>query len=166
MFDMAPGAKIKNLQIECALDGIHTSKNNTIENVIFRDVEEDAITLDENITVKDSQFWFCNDKCLQMNSANKAFVLNNKFYYVGGTAVLANWGYNINVENNFIYNAKRGIRSRTSNSLVKAKGNTQNGGGCFLEAQDKGILEDWGSNKASNVQNSKCEINSGRVVKK
>lgn len=166
MFDLAPGAKISNLQIECALDGIHTSRNNVIDNVIFRDVEEDAITLEENITIKNSQFWFCNDKCLQMNRANKALISNNKFYYVGGTAVLANYGYNITVENNVLYRAKKGIRSRQSKSLIRASANKQEGGDCFLEAQDKGLLEDWGGNTASNVKSKKCEINGGRVVAK
>lgn len=166
MFDLKPGATLKNLHIECALDGIHTSKNNVIDNVVFRDVEEDAITLDESITVKNSTFWFCNDKCLQMNSANKATITNNKFYYVGGTAVLANYGYNIEAKNNYLYKAKRGIRSRTSKSLIKAANNTQEGGECFLMAQDKGLLEDWGGNKASGVDSARCEVNGGKIANK
>lgn len=166
MFNLKPGAKLRNLQIECALDGVHTSKNNTIENVIFRDVEEDAITIDENVTVKNSTFWFCNDKCIQMNRANKANIVNNNFYYVGGTAVLANYGYNITANNNILYNAKYGIRSRTNKSLVKASGNTQEGKGCLLVSQDRAILEDWGGNKAASSTTYKCELNGGRVVKK
>lgn len=166
MFDLKPGARIKNVQIECALDGIHTSKNNVIENVFFRDVEEDAITINENVTVKNSSFWFCNDKCIQMNRANKAYINNNKFYYVKGTAVLANYGYNIHVQDNYLFQANMGIRSRTNKSLVKATKNTQEGGNCFLMAQDKAILEDWGGNTASGVKNRKCEVNGGRVISK
>lgn len=166
MFDLKAGATLKNLQIECALDGVHTSRNNVLDNVVFRDVEEDAVTLGENITVKNSTFWFCNDKCIQMNRANKAYINNNKFYYVAGTAILANYGYNINVQGNFLYQADKGIRSRTSKSLIKATQNTQEGGGCFLMAQDNAILEDWGANSASGVKNKKCEVNGGRVIVK
>lgn len=166
MFNLKPGAKLRNLQIECALDGVHTSKNNVIDNVVFRDVEEDAITIDENVTVQNSTFWFCNDKCIQMNRANKATIINNKFHYAAGTAVLANYGYNITAKGNYLYNAKYGIRSRTSKSLVKASDNTQEGKGCMLVSQDKAILEDWGNNKAASSTTYKCEINGGRVVKK
>ncbi len=162
MFNLKPGATLKNLQIECALDGVHTTKNNKIENVIFRDVEEDAITVDENVTITNSEFWFCNDKCIQMNRANKANITNNKFYYAT-SAVLANYGYNITVNSNTFYKTKKAIRSRTSNSLVKASGNKHNEGDCMLMAQDKGRLEDWGSNTASNVKNRVCEENGGKV---
>lgn len=166
MFDLAPGATLKNLQIECALDGVHTSRNNTIDNVVFRDVEEDAITIKEKITVKNSTFWFCNDKCIQMNSASNSVISNNKFYYVGGTAILANYGYNIDARGNYLYNANMGIRSRTSKSRVKASNNTQEGGSCFLMAQDSAILEDWGNNKATSVKQARCEVNGGRVIVK
>ena len=166
MFNLKPGAKLMNMQIECALDGIHTSRNNTIENVFFRDVEEDAITATENVTIKDSQFWYCNDKCIQMNKASNVTLSNNIFNYVGGTGILANWGYNITVKNNFLYNAKRGIRSRTSKSLIRAQNNKQDGGNCFLEAEDSGILEDLGSNVSTGVKNHKCESTGGRIISK
>jgi hypothetical protein len=62
MFKLSPGATLKNLQMECALDGIHTTRNNKIQNIINRDVEEDAITIGTNIIIENSEFWFCQDK--------------------------------------------------------------------------------------------------------
>ena len=56
--------------MECALDGIHTTENNVIDNIINRDVEEDAVTIGKNITIRNSKFYFCQDKCFQMNSIN------------------------------------------------------------------------------------------------
>lgn len=165
MFYLNPGATIKNLQIECALDGIHTSRNNTIDNVFFRDVEEDAITAKENIIIKNSQFWFCNDKCIQMNSANKVTVRNNKFFYTS-SAVLANYGRNVKVRGNYFYETKNAIRSRTKESIVVAKNNTHENGDCHLMAQDKGVLEDRGGNKTTGVKKKICEENRGRVVEK
>ena len=165
MFDLKPGATLKNVQIECALDGIHTSKNNTIDNVFMRDVEEDAITANTNITIKNSQFWFCNDKCIQMNRANKVTVLNNKFYYTQ-SAVLANYGNNVEVKGNYFYETKKAIRSRTSDSRVVAQNNVHEGGSCYVSAQDKGILEDWGGNKLTNVKEEHCEINGGKITRK
>jgi hypothetical protein len=165
MFYLKEGATLKNLQIECALDGIHTTKNNTIDNVIMRDVEEDAITINENVTIKNSQFWFCNDKCLQMNRAQKAKIENNKFYYTS-SAILANYGRNIEVRNNFFYNTKRAIRSTTKDSLVIAENNSHDGGDCHLLAQKQGILEDWGPGTIKNVKKTNCEEDGGKIVKK
>jgi hypothetical protein len=165
MFELQPGATLRNVQIECALDGIHTTSNNTIENVIMRDVEEDAVTLNESVTIKNSQFWFCNDKCLQMNRANKATIENNKFYYVS-SAILANYGRNVRAAGNFFYNTRRAIRSRTSDSTVVAEGNTHENGDCHLLAQDKGLIEDWGGARLSGVKNARCIENDGRIVTK
>lgn len=162
MFKLNAGAILKNLQIECALDGIHTTRNNTIDNVIIRDVEEDAITIEEHVVVKNSQFWFCNDKCIQMNRAKNSDILNNKFYYAT-SAVLANSGSNIDVNSNYFYQTKKAIRSRQSISLVRATGNKHESGSCFLSAQDKGVLEDLGGNTASGVSSRVCELNGGKV---
>jgi len=165
MFNLKSGATLKNVQIECALDGIHTSRNNTIDNVIMRDVEEDAITLKENVTVKNSQFWFCNDKCLQMNSANKANIHNNSFFYAT-SAVLANYGTGVEVRDNFFYETKQAIRSRTKKSKVIVENNTHEGGKCYASAQDDGLLEDWGGAKLKDVKDRHCEINGGKIVEK
>jgi lysophospholipase L1-like esterase len=165
MFDLKPGATLKNLQIECALDGVHTSRNNVIENVFFRDVEEDAITVGENITIRNSQFWFCNDKCIQMNRANKAKIENNRFYYAT-SAVLANYGRDIEVRSNSFYKTKRAIRSRTSSSFVITEGNSHDGGDCHIMAQDKGVLEDWGTGSIKNVKNTRCTENGGKITTK
>jgi lysophospholipase L1-like esterase len=165
MFVLKSGATLKNLEIECALDGVHTTKNNTIDNVFFRDVEEDAITINENVTVKNSQFWFCNDKCIQMNRAQKAVIENNKFYYTT-SAVLANWGRGIEVRGNFFYNTKKAIRSYTKDSYVITENNSQDGGDCHLVAQSKGILEDWGTGSVKNVKKTRCEEGGGKIVSK
>lgn len=163
MFELRPGAKIRNLEIECALDGIHTTRDNVIENVTFRDVEEDAITLEKNVTVRNSTFWFCNDKCIQMNRADKATITGNRFYYAT-SGVLANYGYNIDVTSNVFYKTKKAVRSRTSKSLVRAKGNQIDTADCGLSAQDKGVLEDLGGNTYANVKSRHCKLNGGRVV--
>lgn len=166
MFNLRPGATLRNVHIECAPDGIHTSSNNTIDGVVFRDVEEDAITLRDDITIINSQFWFCNDKCLQMNNASTALIQNNRFYYAK-TAILAHTGRNIDVKNNRFYQSGRAsIRSRKSRSLVFASGNFQEEGYCLLYAEESGILEDRGGNTVKNVKNPSCEISGGRIVRK
>ncbi|MEO5667475.1 MAG: pectate lyase [Bdellovibrionota bacterium] len=165
MFELQDGATLKNMQIECALDGIHTTKNNIIDNVIMRDVEEDAITIKENVTITNSQFWFCNDKCLQMNSANNVKILNNKFYYAR-SAILANWGHNVEVRDNDFYQTKRAIRSETERSYVISENNSHDTGDCHLLAQKKGLLDNWGVGSLKNVKQTLCEEDGGKIVTK
>jgi len=165
MFKLNAGATLKNVQIECALDGIHTTRNNVIDNVIMRDVEEDAVTISEYVTVKNSQFWFCNDKCIQMNRAKHSSISNNKFYY-STSAVLAHTGYDIKVDGNFFYQAGKAIRSRKEASLVRASNNRHESGNCMLSAQEKGVLEDLGGNTVSGVSKKSCVETGGKVVVK
>jgi len=165
MFVLEEGATLKNLQMECALDGIHTTRNNLIDNIVNRDVEEDAITIGENITIQNSQFWYCNDKCLQMNRANNVIIRNNRFFH-SNKPVLANYGYNILVMDNYMENIKRGIRSTTTKSFVKAYRNTVNGAECYVRAEKGGLLEDWGEATLINVESAHCEAEGGRVVDK
>lgn len=165
MFDLKPGAKLRNVVIECALDGIHTSRDNVIENVIMRDVEEDAITVKQNVVIKNSEFWFCNDKCIQMNSASGVDIVNNKFYY-SSFSVLANWGEDVTVKNNYFYEANTAIRSRSNKSDVSVQNNTHDGGTCHLMPQEKGVIYDYGGDKVTNVRNRNCVQSGGKIIRK
>ena len=56
MFVMERGATIKNLQMECSLDGILMNDNTTVENIINRDCEEDCVTTKgKNNTIKNKK---------------------------------------------------------------------------------------------------------------
>jgi len=148
-----------NLHLECALDGIHTSKNNVIENIVNRDVEEDAITIGENITIRNSSFYFCQDKCLQMNSANNVTIENNKFYHAT-SPILANYGKNVVVRGNSFYEVKKAIRANKRDgvaSQIRASGNTIKTADCGLMSQNGGKVIDEGGNKFSNVAQTTCK---------
>jgi len=49
---------------------------------------------------------------------------------------------------------------------VIAEKNSHDGGECHLLAQKKGILEDWGVGTISNVKNTRCEEDDGKIVRK
>ena len=165
MFDLRPGATLRNVVIECAPDGIHTSRDNIIENVIMRDVEEDAITAEENVTIRNSEFWFCNDKCIQMNRANGVEIYGNRFYYAT-SAILANYGADVSVHDNFFYDTRRAIRSRTANSDVTARDNTHEIGQCHLWSQDDAVLYDEGGESLSGVDARHCVMSGGRIIER
>ena len=160
MFELKPGANLKNLHMECALDGIHTSQNNIIENIVNRDVEEDAITIGNNITVRNSKFYFCNDKCLQMNKAKNVRIEGN-YFYSANTAVLANYGQNIVVKNNYFKEIKKtairavtrvGVRSDITasyNQIVNAQ--------CGLRSETGSQVINGAGNVFKNVETKTCK---------
>lgn len=158
MFNLKPGAKLRNLHLECALDGIHTSKNNVIDNVINRDVEEDAITIGQNIVIRNSSFYFCQDKCLQMNTASNVTIENNKFYYAT-SPILANYGKSVVVRNNYFFNVKKAIRANKRVGVasdIRASGNQIDTANCGLASQNGAKTKDEGGNQFTNVESRTC----------
>jgi hypothetical protein len=158
MFSLRPGATLKNMHIECALDGIHTSSNNVIDNIVNRDVEEDAITIGQNITIRNSSFFFCNDKCLQMNNASGVLIEKNSFFH-SKSAVLANYGKNVTVRNNVFSDVVFSIRAVTRagvKSNITVSGNKITGGTCGLITEKGSTIKDGGGNSFTNVKSKKC----------
>lgn len=165
MFILQPGANLKNLQMECALDGIHTTRNNTISNIVNRDVEEDAITIGTNIVIENSEFWFCQDKCLQMNRASNVIIRNNKFYHAQ-SPMKANTGREVQVYGNQFYNVKKAVRSAQSISTIYASGNFVKRADCYLSAEEKGLIVDQGGSKFNSVKMKTCTSDGGKITVK
>lgn len=73
VFELEPGTNLINCTIvPPAGDGIHVHGNNTVENVTFSDVGEDAISMRSNyeggtITIKNCSFSKADDKVFQVN---------------------------------------------------------------------------------------------------
>src|SRR5690606_1484903 len=73
IFKMRDNSTLKNCFIENAPDGIHIRGSNVvIDNVVFPNVCEDAISTSSNtkvnnVLITNSQFANCGDKCLQFN---------------------------------------------------------------------------------------------------
>ncbi len=163
MFKLMPGAVLKNLQMECALDGIHTTRNNKIQNIINRDVEEDAITIGTNILIENSEFWFCQDKCLQMNRADGVVIRNNKFAH-SLSPMKANTGKNVQVYGNLFYNVGKAIRAEQSISRITAKSNKVKRANCYLSAEKSGTIVDQGGASLSSVSKAHC-LDGGKIIK-
>jgi pectate lyase C len=76
VFRLAEGATLKNVRIGApGCDGVHCYGNNLVENVVWEDVGEDALTVkgdeDENhgtITVRDCTAYHAADKVFQINA--------------------------------------------------------------------------------------------------
>ena len=73
VFELEPGTNLVNcIIVPPAGDGIHVHGDNTVENVIFEDVGEDAISMRSNfeggtVTIRNCSFSDADDKVLQVN---------------------------------------------------------------------------------------------------
>jgi len=111
MFRLMAGARLQNLRMKNAPDGIHVRGSNvTITNIVNLDVCEDAISikLDKNkkiprdVTISHSKFYDCEDKAIQ--------VTNNEFHNCSKALRVQKQAQNIRFENNRIHNAKVAVK--------------------------------------------------------
>jgi hypothetical protein len=156
MFVMSKGSKIKNLQMECSLDGILMNDNTTIDNIINRDCEEDCVTTNgKNNTIQNSQFFLCQDKCIQMNKASNVKILNNKFFHalrpMSGSGKHSGAAHNIQAIGNTCYNCEIMIRAQRDHD-VTATDNKMEKGECLFETVEDAVIYDEGGNEVVNAQ--------------
>jgi len=151
MFDMEPNSTIKNMHIECSPDGITTNDNTTIENVVVRDCEEDCLnTKGKNITIKNSKFYFGQDKCFQMNKAENIKITNNEFNYcargISGSGATQGGARGVIITGNKFLNNDIAIRAQSNHEFF-IKNNTCKNSNEFLETVDKAVIYDGGLHK-------------------
>lgn len=155
MFVMSPGSKIKNMQIECSLDGILTNDNTTIENVLFRDVEEDAITTrGNNVKIIKNTFFLCQDKCLQLNGPSKnVLVEDNHFQHanrpLSGSASKGG-AKGIIARGNTCKNCEIMFRMQSNHDVI-VEDNYLEDGRDLLETVDQAVIYDCGRNIVKNA---------------
>jgi len=113
VFELEPGAKIKNVQLSGA-DGIHTQGNADLKNVWWRDVGEDAFTMKGpgKVTIDGGGAFNASDKIFQLNHGG-SFSLNNFTADTFGKAVRTNDGkdfpIDISVTNSTFTNGKEAV---------------------------------------------------------
>ncbi len=155
MFVMEKGAKIRNMQIECSLDGILMNDNTLIENVVFRDVEEDAITTKgNNLIIRGNTFFLCQDKCIQLNKANKVQVIDNHFQHaarpLSGSGKSSGGATGIIARDNTCKNCEIMFRMQSNHDII-VEGNYLENGRDMLETVDKAVIYDCGDNEVKNA---------------
>ena len=128
MFLLEPGAQIKNVQLSGA-DGIHAKGDAKLDNVVWRDVGEDAFTMKGpgNVEINGGGAFNASDKIFQLN-AGGSFTLNNFTADTFGKAIRTNGGkdfpIDISVNNSTFNNGKEAIvRSDATQANIKLSGN-------------------------------------------
>lgn len=98
VFVLEPGATLKNLQIQGA-DGVHCYGDALVDNVVWRDVGEDALTKKApgDITVRNSAAFSAADKIFQLNAGGK-FTLENFYAKDFGQGIRTNGGKQLDAQ--------------------------------------------------------------------
>lgn len=79
IFRLESGATLKNVRIgHPGCDGVHCHGNATVENVIWEDVGEDALTIKKkgSVTVRNCKAYKAKDKVFQVNAASTLRLIN------------------------------------------------------------------------------------------
>jgi len=166
MFEMAPGSQIRNLRMECALEGIRMNDNTTISNVINQDCEEDCITTKgRNNTIINSKFYLCQDKCIQLNAASNVRIEGNLFKHAARPMSGSSRGVAarpVYASNNRCENCEIMFRAQ-SNHVIHASGNHLKRGECMFETVERSIIYDKGGNRAEDADIN-CDDGTKNVV--
>ena len=150
MFVMARNSRIKNMHIECALEGILMNDNTRIENVVMRDCEEECITTrgTKNV-IKNNRFYLCQDKCIQLSGAKNVYIENNLFKHayrpISGKDDKRGADKPVYVRNNRCKNCEIMIRGQKDHKIF-AGGNSLIKGECLFETMDQSVIYDEGKN--------------------
>ncbi|GAS85187.1 pectate lyase [Paenibacillus amylolyticus] len=131
IFRLEAGATLKNVVIEApAADGVHCYGNCNIENVTWKDVGEDALTLKSagTVNITGGAAYKAYDKVFQMNASGTINIKNFKANDIG-KLVRQNGGTSyavtMNVSNSDISNVKDSILRTDSSSTVGKITNTR-----------------------------------------
>ena len=159
MFKIMEGATLQNLRMKNAPDGIHVRGSHvTISNIVNLDVCEDAISIKlgknksipHHVTIKDSKFYDCEDKAIQITRGRNFIIENNEFHNCAKALRLQKEARHIRFERNKIYNAKVAIK--VSGGEILSAGNYFDRAKLGYWIQKNGLLREGQNNQMQNVQ--------------
>lgn len=158
------GVTVRNAFIVMSPDGVHVSgKNVVIENLVFPEVCEDAITANgaDNLIIRNCAFRGAKDKAIQLNGG-KNILIENCYFEKCSKPVRVKKGVTVTVRNNvsrdttvFVMADGKGARAVVENNDVKRSE-------WFVKAQ-KGAAIELGVNSASKIEKGD-EATDGGVI--
>jgi pectate lyase len=159
------GVTLRNAVIVKAPDGIHVSgKNVVIENVIFPEVCEDAITANgaDNLIIRNCAFRGARDKAIQLNGG-KNVVIEDCYFENCAKPVRVKAGVTVTVRNNvsrgsvvFVFADGSGASATVENNDVKKSR-------LFVQAEKNATIE-LGKNRTSAIEKQTRTAKGGSIT--
>lgn len=154
MFIVEEGAVLRNVVIEWAPDGVHvTGPGARVENVVFADVCEDAITIFEKATrvvLKENVLRFCADKGIQINGGAQTQVIDNVFLSCAKPIRLKPGARQTVVKGNTFWRSQVVVKTEGDSSAVFS-GNTVFDARELYNTELGGSFSDRGRNRFASV---------------
>jgi hypothetical protein len=158
------GVTIRKAVIFDAPDGIHVSgKNVVIENVIFPEVCEDAITANgaDNLIIRNCAFRGARDKAIQLNGGEN-IVIENCYFENCAKPVRVKPGVTVTIRNNVSRRSTAFVLADGAGAHAVLEGNDVRESKWFAEAKTGAKIE-VGANRTSKIE-KEDEATGGAVI--
>lgn len=171
MFKVSAGAKLRNLQMKNAPDGIHIAGSNVIlDNITNLDVCEDAISIKldknkrapQNILIINSKFFDCEDKAIQITRGSNILIAKNEFHRCAKAIRVKEKATDIRFEQNKVYQAKVAVKVTGGNG--SASDNLIDGAKVAFWAEKDGRFIVNNDNRVNNVTEIYRETELGKII--
>lgn len=154
MFNMAPNSTIQNLEMECAMDGIHSNNNTIIENVVNRDCENSCITVQGNgVILRNNQFFLCQKECIKLSNTSNVEIVGN--YFAHATTPIGVFGNNspsnVTLYQNDCLNCDVMVYAANSASLSNFA-SIMNTGTCMMQTTNSSVIYDLVRNESRQAE--------------
>ncbi len=161
------GVTLRDAVVVRSPDGVHVSgKNVVIENLIFPEVCEDAITANgaDNLIIRNCAFRGARDKVIQLNGG-KNILIENCYFEKSSKLVRVKKGVTVTVRNNVARDVTVFVMADGEGARALVEGNDVKGAKWFARAEKKATIE-LGPNKLSKIEKSDLEKGGGTVRKR
>jgi pectate lyase len=158
------GVTVRNAFVVESPDGIHVSgRNAVIENVIFPEVCEDAITANgaDNLIIRNCAFRGARDKAIQLNAGTN-IVIENCYFENCSKPVRVKPGVTVTVRNNVSRHSTAFVMADGKGAEAVVEGNVVVGSKWFVKAQDSATIR-VGVNETAKIENPD-EATGGAVI--
>ncbi len=168
MFNLGNGAKLKNIIIRGAPDGVHiTGSDVVIDGMVNEDVCEDGISFrnakSKNIVVQNSKLNHCSDKGVSTVRGSNIRFLNNEFRDCARAIRIKGEAKSVKIEGNQFFSVDSGIM--VEKATISIKNNFAQDSDHLLYAFDGATVIDEGGNKGTRVK-SLYRVDGGAKIKK
>ncbi len=160
------GVTVRNAVIRDSPDGIHVSGPNVvIENIVFPEICEDAITANgaDNLVIRNCAFRGARDKAIQLNSGRN-IVIENCVFEECSKPVRVKGGVTVTVRNNTSRKSSVFVFADGPGAEAVVTGNDVTESKMFLRAEDGAVIR-FDDNRVTRIRDADVTEGGAAILK-